>query len=134
MKRKKIKWILIGSISLALQGIKIKAKDIDILTNKSGAFKINRLLKEYEIKPVKFLYSKIFGTEYFGKFRIKGVRVEVMGKTKEKLPSPKIIKISGMNLPVSSLEEELKFYKALKRRKDIDKIKKIIQFLESQKK
>jgi hypothetical protein len=130
LRRKKVKWVLIGSVSLALQGIKIKAKDIDILTNKKGAFKINKLLKEYEVKPVKISRSKIFGTEYFGKFKIKDVKVEVMGKLKKKLPSQKIIKISKMNLPVSSLKEELKAYKSLKRRKDINKIEKIMQVLE----
>jgi len=130
LRRKKVKWVLIGSVSLALQGMKIKAKDIDILTNKKGAFKINELLKEYEVKPVKISRSKIFGTEYFGKFKIKDVKVEVMGKLKKKFPSQKIIKIGKMNLPVSSLKEELKAYKNLKRRKDINKIEKIMQVLE----
>jgi predicted nucleotidyltransferase len=127
LRRKKVKWVLIGSASLALQGIKIKAKDIDILTDKSGAFKINELLKEYEVRPV-----KIFGTECLGKFKIKGVKVEVMGKLKKRLPSQKIIKIGEMKLPVSSLKEELKAYDSLKRRKDINKIKKIMQVLEDE--
>ena len=124
LRKKKVKWVLIGSASLALQGIKIKAKDIDILTDKSGAFKINELLKEYEVRPVKISRSKIFGTKCLGKFKIKGVKVEVMGKLKKRLPSQKIIKIGEMNLPVSSLKEELKACKSLKRRKDINKIKK----------
>jgi hypothetical protein len=85
------------------------------------------LLKEYEVRPVKISRSKIFGTECLGKFKIKGVKVEVMGKLKKRLPSQKIIKIGEMNLPVSSLKEELKAYDSLKRRKDIDKIKKIMQ-------
>ena len=124
LRRKKVKWVLIGSVSLALQGIKIKAKDIDILTNKKGAFKINKLLKEYEVKPVKISRSKIFGTEYFGTFKIKGVKVEVMGKLKKKLPSQKIVKIGGISLPVSSLKEELKAYKSLKKEKILTKLKK----------
>jgi len=47
LKRQEVKWVLTGSTNLALQGLKIKPKDIDILTDKEDAFKINKLLKEY---------------------------------------------------------------------------------------
>jgi hypothetical protein len=40
----------------------------------------------------------------------------------------KIVKIDGMSLPVVSLEEELKAYEALRRKKDFSKIKKIKNF------
>jgi len=140
LKNQKIKWVLVGSTSLALQDVKIKPKDIDILTDREGAFKINKLLKEYEIKPVKFGCLKIGGKElfesYLGKFKIKGVKVEVMGNLKEKLgrkwiylhkrlKSPKIIKIKGMKIPVSPLEEQLKSYSRLGRKKDAFRVKQI---------
>ena len=41
-----IRWVLIGSLSLALQKVKITPKDIDILTNKKGALKCNNIEKE----------------------------------------------------------------------------------------
>lgn len=44
LKNRRIKWVLVGSVSLALQGVKISPKDIDILTNKKDVFKINKLL------------------------------------------------------------------------------------------
>jgi len=140
LKNQKIKWVLVGSTSLALQGVKIKPKDIDILTNKEGALKINELFKEYEVKPVKFGRLKIGGRElfesYLGKFKIKGVKVEIMGNLKEKLgrkwiylhkrlKSPKIVKIEGMKIPVSPLEEQLKSYSRLGRKKDAFRVKQI---------
>jgi hypothetical protein len=128
IKNEKIKWALIGSTNLALQGIKIKPKDIDILTDKKGAFEINKLLKEYEVKPVRFSNSKLFGPQYFGEFKIRGIKVEVMGKLKKKKLVTKIVKINGIGLPVVSLKEELKAYEVLKREKDFNKIKKIKNF------
>jgi len=133
LKDEKINWVLIGSTNLALQGIKIKPKDIDILTDKKGAFEINKLLKEYEVKPVRFSNSKLFGPQYFGEFKIRGIKVEVMGKLKKKKLVTKIVKIDGMSLPVVSLEEEFKAYEALGREKDFNKIKKIKNFFKKEK-
>jgi len=144
LKNRKIKWVLVGSTSLALQGVKIRPKDIDILTDKEGAFKINESFKKYEFKPVEFGCLKIGGRElfksYLGKFRIKGVKVEVMGNLKEKLGrkwiylykrliSPKIVEFGGMRLPVSSLKEQLKSYSRLRRKKDLVRVQKIKEAL-----
>jgi predicted nucleotidyltransferase len=144
LKNQKIKWVLVGSTSLALQGVKIKPKDIDILTDKEGAFRVNKLFKNYEVKPVEFGRLKIGGKElfesYLGKFKIKGVKVEVMGNLKEKLgrkwiyldkrlKSPKIVKIEGMKLPVSPLQEQLKSYEKLNRKKDLIRVKRIKKVL-----
>jgi len=139
LKNKKIKWVLVGSTSLALQGVKIKPKDIDILTNKEGAFEIGKLLEEYEVKPVEFKRAKIFES-YFGQFEIENVKVEVMGNLKEKknnkwislakrLTSSKIIKIEKMQIPVSSLSEQFKSYERLGRKKDFIRVKKIKEIL-----
>jgi len=51
--------------------------DIDIATDKSGSFKINETLKEYEVKPVKFRQSKT-QQSYIGEFLVNGIKVEVM--------------------------------------------------------
>lgn len=140
LKDQKIKWILVGSTSLALQGVRIRPKDIDILTEKAGAFKINRLLKEYETEPVELKESEMFQS-YFGKFQIKEVTVEVMGNLKIKIgdkwtPSEELIpqrtlEINDMYLPVFSLETELKLYERLGRKKDSVRIQKIKETLKS---
>jgi predicted nucleotidyltransferase len=134
LKDKKIKWALIGSTNLALQGIKIRPKDIDILTDKNGALEINRLLKEYELKPVRLSHFKLFGSQYFGEFKIEDIKIEVIGRLKKKKLLTKIVEIDGMNLPVVSLKEELKAYETLRREKDFNKIKKIKNFLKGKSK
>jgi hypothetical protein len=141
LKKGKINWVLVGSVNLALQGIKIRTKDIDILTDTKGAFKANKLLKEYEVEPVKLEWWKLKNRKilsYFGKLKIKGIKVEIFankegGKKqkflKRELLFRKFIKFKGMKLPVAPLEEELKVYRQLGREKDLIRIKKIKEAL-----
>ncbi len=138
LKGQEVKWVLTGSTNLALQGLKIEPKDIDVLTDKDDALKINKLLKEYETEPVKLRKSNTFQS-YFGKFKIKGLNVEVMGNLRVKtggkwtpsrgLRHQTTINFEGMCLPVLSLKEELKSCKKLGRKKDSIRIQKIKEAL-----
>jgi len=129
LKDQKIKWVLVGSVSLALQKVEIKPKDIDILTNRIGISKINKLFRKYEVKPAKFKSSKFFES-YIGEFRINGVKIEVMANLREKigdrwisfssrLTYSRIIETNGMKIPVSPLQEQLKSYEKKEEEKKI---------------
>lgn len=135
LKNQNIRWVLVGSTSLALQKVKVKPKDIDILTDKEGSFKINKLLKKYEVKHIKFRQTDLYQS-YFGEFRINEVKVEIMGNWKKKfegkwidvsprLISPIIIEVQGMILHASPLKEQLASCKALGREKDFTRVPKI---------
>ena len=140
LKNREIKWVLVGSASLALQGMEINPKDIDILTNKKGAFEIDELPKEYEVEPVEYRKSELFQS-FLGEFVILNMKVDVMGSLKERfdnewvdlsprLLSPKIIEIRGMTVPVSSLHEQQRANERLGREKDSIRVQKIREFLE----
>lgn len=140
LKDKKIRWRVGGSTSLILQGMAIKTNDIDIITNKSGAYKINKLLKDYEINPVKFSRTDKFASHY-GKFLIKGVEVEIIGDLqvnvnghwiKKPLQISKCYsKVKGKKLimPVFNLKLQLQSYERMGREKDKVKIEKIKRFI-----
>jgi len=140
LKDKKIKWVISGSTSLLLQGIVEKANDIDIMTDKEGAFRLSKIFKDYELKPVKFSRTKIIKS-YWGKLKIGDKEVDIMGEFSEKignkwvnisrqrLESPKIKKIGNIEVPVTTLESHLLSYRVLGRKKDIEKIKKIEEFM-----
>lgn len=139
LRDEKVRWVLIGTTSLALQGLDTVVEDIDILTDRAGAFRIGELLREYEVRPVEFGRSGIFES-YFGVFEIEGVSVEVMGELKErvgdrwlsaiqKLDCPTRVEIEGMSIPVSSLREQLMAYERLGRKGDLASIKKIKEAL-----
>lgn len=82
-QKHKIRWVLVGSLSLALQDVKIKPKDIDILTDKEGALKSNEIFKKHIKKAVAWSQTERYGS-FFGKFQINGVVVEIMGDLKVK--------------------------------------------------
>lgn len=140
LKDKKIKWALAGSFALALRGIKIKPHDIDIVTDKKGAYRINKLLKEYELEPVKFRKTNKFAS-YFGKFNIGNVFIEVVGNFRQRLTNGlwtkptslkhrEFIKFNNLKIPALSLNYEYKFYiKNTKDPKRLEKIKKIKKYL-----
>ena len=132
-----VRWVLAGSLSLALQGISVEPHDIDLLTDRQGAFRINAMLKKYEQKAVDYAETEKVSS-FFGVFEIQGVKVEVMGDYRERqgtkwvslsrrLANPKIIEVDGVRIPVCSLEDHLVSYRRLKRPKDAEKIRKISQ-------
>ncbi len=134
-----ISWTLMGSVSLALQGVDVSPNDIDILTDKNGAFKIGALLHEYEASPVGFRQTQQFES-FFGVYDIKGTTVEVIGDLRvkfdntwvslsDRLKSPIIVHIESMSIPVSSLKDQQQFYENLGREKDKECILKIREIL-----
>ena len=140
LTQRDIRWVLVGSTSLTLQGVNVTPRDIDILTDKDGAYKINELLKDYEVQPVEYRQSERLQS-HLGEFRISNVKVEVMGDYREKvkgewqnldsrLVSPAIIQFAGMQLPVSPLRAQLRSYESSGLEKDVTKIKEIREVLE----
>lgn len=134
-----INWVIVGSASLSLQDVDIQASDIDILTDRNGAFRISELLKDFIIDQVRFKESEFFNS-YLGKFDINGIKVEIMGELKGKindnwvsfshrLLDQKIVEKFGMKLPVSSLKDQLNSYSKSNRERDKIKVIKIKKFL-----
>ena len=132
-----VRWVLAGSLSLALQGVNVEPHDIDLLTDRQGAFRINAMLKKYEKKKVDYSETEKVSS-FLGVFEIQGVKVEVMGDYRERqgtkwislsrrLARTKIIEVDGTRIPVSPLEDQLVSYRRSTRPKDIKKIRKISQ-------
>lgn len=132
LKDQDIHWVFAGSVSLALQGVNVTPGDIDIITNKTDAYKINELLRDYETKKVEFRKGETYQS-YLGEFYINSVKIEVMGEFREKskqkwfdskarLASPVIMQFYGMQLPVSPLLLQLRSYESSAREKDAAKV------------
>jgi hypothetical protein len=132
-----VRWVLAGSLSLALQGVNVEPNDIDLLTDRQGAFRINEILKKYEKKKVEYSEAEKVSS-FLGVFEIQGVKVEVMGDYRERqgakwvslskrLENPKIIEIDGIAIPVSPIEDQLTSYRRSTRPKDVEKTEKISQ-------
>lgn len=119
-------WALTGSTSMALQGMTLDVHDIDVQTDKSGAYQLGKLLDSYALEPVHFCGTDLMRS-HFGRFKIGAVDLEIMGDIEKKrpdgsweeaVPLPSIIEhvqFEGMNIPVLSLAYEAQAYKKIGR-------------------
>ena len=134
-----IKWVVIGSLSLALQGVDVEPHDIDILTDKEGIYAINTLLKEYEVEGVTYEQSEFF-CSYRSRYRIGNINIEVIAELEEKhngkwvslsdrLEDQIYVNIDNLRVLISSLEKQLSSYEKSKRPQDVFKTQKIREFL-----
>ena len=48
-------WVLTGSVGLALQGMPLEPRDVDVQTDAAGAYEIERRLAAYTTRPVAFV-------------------------------------------------------------------------------
>jgi len=76
-----IPWAVDGSTALALQGIDLVPEDIDILTDREGAYAIGHRLKEFVVRPVAYGRTQRYSS-HFGTLSMRGVRIDVMGNLK----------------------------------------------------
>jgi len=117
LKASHVNWALVGSLGLALRGFPLEPHDIDIMTDREGAFEIQRVLSRSVIKPVALRISEKIRS-YFGTLEIDGVKVEVMGDFQMRSPDgsweepvklefhKQHVSIDEMRVPVLSMEYE----------------------------
>jgi hypothetical protein len=130
----KILWAVTGSLGFALHGMPVEVHDIDIQTDKIGAYDIEDLFKEYVIENVKFSSSEKI-CSHFGALMIDDIKVEIMGDIQKRLEDNtwedpvdlikqrRIIEFEGMTVPVLPLEHEYQAYLKLGRVEKAQRIK-----------
>jgi hypothetical protein len=120
-------WYVIGSTSLALQGLGFEPHDIDIKVSSENFEKLADCLDS--------TVSGYYVTE------INGVKIELMEKNNsgdiwsppDEDFEPDLVELDGMRIPVYPLRECLRAYKKLNRSKDVNKIEKLEKLLDSAK-
>jgi hypothetical protein len=139
-----IEWMLTGSTNLFIQGIKITAKDIDIVSTKEDLFRIEEIFSSYSIKNITYNESEKYRS-WFGRLIIDKIQVDLMAEL-EYCPSKgnwiksdsfqnKIeIAFNKYQILVNPLEHEIEFYREMNRKNDDMKIKKIIEHVDKKRK
>jgi hypothetical protein len=74
-----INWVLTGSLAFAMQGIPLTPADIDLQTDREGAYRIEALLAEFVATPVSDRREAERVRSHLGDLLIDGVKVQVMG-------------------------------------------------------
>ena len=132
LKGRGVPWAVMGSLSHALQGLKIQPNDIDITTDRRGAHTIEQLLQLHVTRPV--TYSQADGVRsHLGELTIDGVTVQIIGDMETSTdnrtwtPLPHIIMVAGAPIPVRTLEQEAQTYTRLGRTERADKLRALIE-------
>ena len=128
-----------GSVGLSLQGLPVSPIDIDIQTDRAGAYAVERCLAAQSVRPVRFATAELIRS-HFGAFELHGIQVEIMGDLACRLPDggweapldlarhKHYVAAADMRLPVLPLDHE---YRTYLRRGKIEKAELIRTWLRS---
>ena len=142
LKDTEICWAITGSMGMAIQGMDLEINDIDLQSDREGAYEIQNLFPEYVTERVQLLERDITRS-HFGRMDIMGVRVELMGDMAHRDAGqgwgdpPDLsclihwVEFEDMKLPVMDLEHEYTAYQRLGRP---EKAAKIRAFLDQRRK
>ncbi|MBU4226817.1 hypothetical protein KJ830_10360 [bacterium] len=132
-----VNWVVTGSLGFALQGVPVEPNDIDIQTDKRGAYEIERHFSEFVTKKVALSSAERIRS-HFGELMIDGIKVEIMGDIQKRNKDgswenpvrleyhKRVVEVEGMKVPVLSLEYEYQAYLKLGR---IDKAEMLRKWL-----
>ncbi len=115
-----IDWVVTGSAGMAAQGVPFEVHDLDIQTDRVGAYGLAELLSRYAVTPVRYLTSERIRS-YLGEYEVAGTKVEIMGaieKLVDGIWEPPVnvkehrcwVVFRGLTVPVLDLEYEVKAY------------------------
>jgi len=116
----------------------VEVHDIDIQTDKAGAYEIERRFSECVVRKVSFSSAERIRS-HFGALMIDGIKVEIMGDIQKKLEDgtwenpvdlkchKRVAKVRGMQAPVLSLEYEYRAYLRLGRTDKAELLRKWLQ-------
>jgi S-adenosylmethionine-dependent methyltransferase len=113
-----IAYTVVGGTSLALHGLPLPVKDLDIETDPEGAYRFAALFGDHVVEPVALKEGHSYRS-HFGRFNFDGVQVEVMGRLERRegdawVPTEMIntetIELEGVPVRASWLEDEVLAY------------------------
>jgi len=104
---KDVKWVLAGSLAGYINGLDVEPRDIDILTNKTGAGVFFTVLSEdFEvIRKPEWGETELYAS-YYSKYRKNGVELEIMGDFELKTELGKI------NIPFIDIWNLSEYYRS----------------------
>lgn len=114
-----VDWRLVGSMNLALQGIKIDVHDIDIVIDIDDIDRVNSILENYCIQPIEVCEVE-FISSFYGQYMIEKVYIDIVARAYDEdikvqvVMAPATIKMIGKTLiPCGSLGAEYEAYKRM---------------------
>ena len=78
LNKTEITYKVVGGASIALQGVQISVKDLDLEMDQESAYRFQTLFQGNTVQPVEMRESETYRS-FFGRFDFDGVQIEVMG-------------------------------------------------------
>jgi len=113
-----MRYTVVGGTSLALHGLPLPVKDIDIETDPDGAYRFAALFAPQAVEPVALREGHSYRS-HFGQFNFDGVQVEVMGRLERRegdgwvpteMVNTEMVELAGVPVRTSWLEDEVLAY------------------------
>jgi hypothetical protein len=130
-------WAITASCCLALQGVPVTVRDVDLATDREGAYRIEQLFAAEMVRPVQLATAEKIRS-HFGTFLLQGYIFEIIGdcqyrnavggwsKTVDLNAHKRFILLEEMALPVLTLAYEVGSYVKLDR---TEKVKLLEEYL-----
>ena len=131
-------WAVTGSTSFALQGMELEVHDIDIQTDRAGAYLLAKRLSEFVTEPVHFCGTDQIRS-HFGRFLWNGFIIEVMGDIQKPekdgswgppvdlLRWRRYVPLQGRQIPVLDLRYEADAYRRIGRLERAEQLEQFAQ-------
>lgn len=117
LNKNKIKWALIGSTNMQLQGMNVSPHDLDIVVKLKDLEKMREIFSEYNASAVRELKPLTDEPGWEVKLEIESVEVQILGERDNseyvsKLLANRLtkIKIDDIEIPCFTLEAEAQTY------------------------
>ena len=130
-KMQDIKWYLIGSANLSLQGMDFSPNDLDIIVSVVDFPEISKIFNEFLISDMGQIKSSIKDVKLWKlKLKINNIDIEILGEDLggfyiKDLKNSKLdfIKLGEITIPCRTLESEINAYEKLNRTEKAELIK-----------
>ena len=136
LKDSGVKWAVAGDLAEAMRAVEVKAKDVEIVTNKDGAEKILSVMSDFKPSELRLVERReprdakvegkdlaLYAQSYFFEFKIGETPVMVHGDLRFKVNDwewgdplefePDIVNMVGVHIPVEPIVLRRDIYKSL---------------------
>ena len=140
LKNNKIKYALIGSANMLLQGMNVNPQDLDIIIQAKDLKKIQKIFSNDKLLPIKKLKTFTNNSAWEIKITLEKINVQILGEKDNgtyvsKLLGNKLIEISLgiIKIPCLTLMAEAQAYAETNRKQKSDLIKNFLNTHEENK-
>jgi hypothetical protein len=133
-----VNWAITASCGLALQGVPVSVRDVDLATDSAGAYRIEQLFAAEMVRPVQFSEAERIRS-YYGAFLLQGYTFEIIGDSQYRNAAggwsepvdlnayKHFIHLEEMALPVLTLDFEHESYVKLGRAEKVKVLEKHVR-------